>query len=413
MSSPTTSCPAARSAGTISTPMYPRCPVTKTFMVPVLALPVERQPLTSPRPSRQRAPVFAFAGAANVRGRPFARGTPPPGLRGRGTPPRGAPSARGTYRPGTRAAPPAIRSGAARAPPCARRSRARAARTRWGDRGRLRTSGPRTRGPDGRGTCSTSARRRHGGPGARRAAGDRRRRRGRPAGADPRTRLSRRPRRQANSSRGTPSRRPSRSPPGRGSPRRSRAPRAREWRRPRRRPSARTSRAARPGGAGASPRSRSRCRRHARPGTGREAGAGRPARRQRGRAPGGSSDHRRLGDRDDELRPPGARVRELRHDFVLEVPGEDEDVVGPGLVEPRRGEDGDVRPRQELAVLVRVAVDGEVDEVGANAAVVEERVPLPRRPVAGDALPRALGGDEDVEQLALRLADALLEARVR
>src|SRR6266849_738758 len=34
MSRPTTSYPAARKTETISTPMYPRCPVTKTLIVP-------------------------------------------------------------------------------------------------------------------------------------------------------------------------------------------------------------------------------------------------------------------------------------------------------------------------------------------------------------------------------------------
>ena len=53
--------------------------------------------------------------------------------------------------------------------------------------------------------------------------------------------------------------------------------------------------------------------------------------------------------------------------------------------------DRDVRARQELALLVRAAVDGEVEEVGADAAVVEQRVALARRAVADDRLAGALG----------------------
>ena len=41
--------------------------------------------------------------------------------------------------------------------------------------------------------------------------------------------------------------------------------------------------------------------------------------------------------------------------------------------------------RREAAVLVGIAVDGEVEEVGADAAVVEQRVALARRAVAADA----------------------------
>ena len=45
------------------------------------------------------------------------------------------------------------------------------------------------------------------------------------------------------------------------------------------------------------------------------------------------SEHRRLRDRDDELRAPVAGVGHLLEDLVLEVPRQDEDVVGLGLVD--------------------------------------------------------------------------------
>ena len=70
-----------------------------------------------------------------------------------------------------------------------------------------------------------------------------------------------------------------------------------------------------------------------------------------------------------------------------------------------------MRPGQELALLVRVAVDRVVEEVGADAAVVEQRVALARRAVAA-TLAVVLGLDQELEQLALGLLDLLVEAAV-
>src|SRR6185437_16197003 len=55
------------------------------------------------------------------------------------------------------------------------------------------------------------------------------------------------------------------------------------------------------------------------------------------------------------------------------------------------------------------AVDGEVEEIAADAAIIEERVAFARRAVAGDRLAPALGVDEEVEKAALRRLDALGE----
>ena len=63
-----------------------------------------------------------------------------------------------------------------------------------------------------------------------------------------------------------------------------------------------------------------------------------------------------------------------------------------------RRADRDVRAGQEVALLVRVAVDRVVEEVGADAAVVEQRVALGRRAVADDrACPARLSVDQELE----------------
>ena len=58
-------------------------------------------------------------------------------------------------------------------------------------------------------------------------------------------------------------------------------------------------------------------------------------------------------------------------------------------------------PGVNLPVLVRVAVDRVVEEVRADAAVVQQRVALPGRAVAGDRLAGALGVDQELEQLRI------------
>src|SRR5262245_32548507 len=64
-----------------------------------------------------------------------------------------------------------------------------------------------------------------------------------------------------------------------------------------------------------------------------------------------------------------------------------------------------LRSRQELALLVWTAIDGEVKEIRAYAAVVQESVALTGRAVAHNALPVALCRDQEVEQIALRCLD--------
>ena len=58
-------------------------------------------------------------------------------------------------------------------------------------------------------------------------------------------------------------------------------------------------------------------------------------------------------------------------------------------------------PGQEVALLVRVAVDRVVEEVGADAAVVEQRVALAGRAVAGDRFPRRLAAIRNSSSLRL------------
>jgi hypothetical protein len=94
----------------------------------------------------------------------------------------------------------------------------------------------------------------------------------------------------------------------------------------------------------------------------------------------------------------------LVDDLVLQVPGKDQDVVGLSLVDRLDRMDRNVHARREAAVLIGVSVDREVEEVGADGAIVEERVALAGRAVAADPLALVLGADQERKQVAFRPA---------
>ena len=64
--------------------------------------------------------------------------------------------------------------------------------------------------------------------------------------------------------------------------------------------------------------------------------------------------------------PQAATSCQLRRDLGPQVPGQDQDQSGRSSCRCAGGMDRDVRARREAAVLVGVAVDGEVEEVGAG-----------------------------------------------
>lgn len=118
------------------------------------------------------------------------------------------------------------------------------------------------------------------------------------------------------------------------------------------------------------------------------------------------------GDRHDELPAPFVDVGELGADLVVEVPREDQHVVGTCPVELLDGEHGHVHAGAEAAVLVRVAIDDEVDEVLTDAAVVEHRHALAGGAVPDDLLAGLLRVDQELEQRALGGLDLFVEPLV-
>jgi len=75
--------------------------------------------------------------------------------------------------------------------------------------------------------------------------------------------------------------------------------------------------------------------------------------------------------------------------------------------------DGDQCSGQESSLLLRVAIDRVINEILADAAVIQERVSLGRRTIAGDGLAIALCLDQEFEQVALYGSRFFIEAQVQ
>src|SRR4051794_35543582 len=119
-----------------------------------------------------------------------------------------------------------------------------------------------------------------------------------------------------------------------------------------------------------------------------------------------------LWDRNDESTSPGGNAGKLRHDFLLEIPRKDQDVIRPGIPESIRLEYRNVRSGQELAVFVWAAIHREIDEIGSDPGVIEQCVPLARCAIADDTFPCPLRFDQKFEQLPFGLSDSRFKVLV-
>src|SRR3989344_8221603 len=101
-----------------------------------------------------------------------------------------------------------------------------------------------------------------------------------------------------------------------------------------------------------------------------------------------------LGYGNDKLSTPLADKSILFHDFVLEVPGQDKQIIRFGFLDLVRMADRNVCAGRILSLLVGIAIDSVVEEVLADAAIIEKRIALARRTITGNRFPRALRGNQ-------------------
>src|SRR5262245_36190236 len=105
-----------------------------------------------------------------------------------------------------------------------------------------------------------------------------------------------------------------------------------------------------------------------------------------------------LRDRDDKSPTPTPDVRQLLNDLLLQIPRQNQHIVGTSFADLLRWENWDMGTWQELAMFVWIAVHRVVEEIGADAAIVEQRISLAWCAVASDTFSGPLGVDEEVHQ---------------
>src|SRR5687768_5998459 len=74
---------------------------------------------------------------------------------------------------------------------------------------------------------------------------------------------------------------------------------------------------------------------------------------------------------------------------------------------------GNVRPGQKMTLLMGASINGVIDKVGADPAVIEQGIALRRSPVTDDGSSLVLCRDQEVQKFALRMFYLLTEGNVR
>jgi len=107
-----------------------------------------------------------------------------------------------------------------------------------------------------------------------------------------------------------------------------------------------------------------------------------------------------LGDGHHKFPAPCPDITELVGNFILQIPRQYQNIIWfrPGDLVWMA--DGNMRSRQEFALLIRVSVHSVVNKVRPNAAIVQQSVSLPGCAIAHDRLAVPAGGDEKFEELA-------------
>src|SRR6516164_4476377 len=109
---------------------------------------------------------------------------------------------------------------------------------------------------------------------------------------------------------------------------------------------------------------------------------------------------------------PAADIGELAHDLVFEVPRQDQHVIGLGFKNLLWRKNRNVGAWQIPAMFVRVAINGIVQKIEADTAIVEQRIALTWRPVAGKGFVATLRLDQEAQQFALSRTNPISESGI-
>src|SRR6185437_7612563 len=113
-----------------------------------------------------------------------------------------------------------------------------------------------------------------------------------------------------------------------------------------------------------------------------------------------SSQNLECGYGHDESPPPAADVLQLLDNFIPQVPWQDQQIIGPHLLDPFRSQDWNPGAGEQLPLLVRVAINGKWEQVGAHSAIIQQGIALGGSAVGGHDLAGLGTVNEEVQQLA-------------
>src|SRR5712692_5864315 len=119
-----------------------------------------------------------------------------------------------------------------------------------------------------------------------------------------------------------------------------------------------------------------------------------------------------LRDWHDKLSPPVPYVRVLFHYLILEIPGEDEQIVRLGIPDLLGLKDGNMCARRVLSLFIRITIHSVDEKICSYATVIEQCVTLARCAVANDFFSIASGFNEEPKKTPLCCLHPFCEGRV-
>ena len=92
----------------------------------------------------------------------------------------------------------------------------------------------------------------------------------------------------------------------------------------------------------------------------------------------------------------------LSDDFPLQIPWQDQKVVRPHVVDSGHRIDRNVHSGRVPPMLVRIAIDCKIEEISANATIVEQRIAFAGGTISTYLRPVLLASNQKSQKLALR-----------
>src|SRR4030066_1871803 len=106
-------------------------------------------------------------------------------------------------------------------------------------------------------------------------------------------------------------------------------------------------------------------------------------------------------DQDNEPPPPLPEGSHLAHDFLLEIPGENQKIIRSRFLYFLGRQDRNPGAGEKKSLLVGIPVDGVFDKIGPDSAVVQQGVSLGWGAVGGNRPPPLFFSDHEFQDVSV------------